>query len=185
MIPDSRRLDLERELLQALQQGPGSVSQRLLAPAGLDLERFQKEVDRDLAPRSRPARRREASRCAGRRARRGRDGGVRVSDEFVDEVGGPVNRIEGGTAKSVVEYVAQHGPGGTTRELPNYAVVPNFLGKIQEYRLQLRRPGEYAGWLGTGPACRHGDAVYCADRLPAIARRREAAQVHDPRSLDR
>lgn len=32
MIPDSRRLDLERELLQALQQGPGSVSQRLLAP---------------------------------------------------------------------------------------------------------------------------------------------------------
>lgn len=51
---------------------------------------------------------------------------------------------------SVVEYVAQHGPGGTTRELPNYAVVPNFLGKIQEYRLQLRRPGEYAGWLGAG-----------------------------------
>jgi predicted RNA-binding protein YlqC (UPF0109 family) len=30
-----------------------------------------------------------------------------VSDEFVDEVAGPGNRIEGGTAKSVVEYIAK------------------------------------------------------------------------------
>ena len=30
-----------------------------------------------------------------------------MSDEFVDEVGGPGNRIEGGTAKAVVEYVAK------------------------------------------------------------------------------
>ncbi len=30
-----------------------SAARRLLGPAGLDLERFQKEVDRDLAPRSR------------------------------------------------------------------------------------------------------------------------------------
>ena len=28
-------------------------------------------------------------------------------DEFVDEVAGPGNRIEGGTAKSVVEYIAK------------------------------------------------------------------------------
>ena len=32
MIPDSRRLDLERELLQALQQDAGSPAQRLMAP---------------------------------------------------------------------------------------------------------------------------------------------------------
>ena len=30
-----------------------------------------------------------------------------MSDEFVDEVAGPGNRIEGGTAKSVVEYIAK------------------------------------------------------------------------------
>ena len=32
MIPDSRRQDLERELLLALQQGAGSPAQRLMAP---------------------------------------------------------------------------------------------------------------------------------------------------------
>jgi len=32
MIPDSRRLDLERELLMALQQGAGTPAQRLMAP---------------------------------------------------------------------------------------------------------------------------------------------------------
>jgi hypothetical protein len=32
MIPDSRRQDLERELLLALQQGTGSPAQRLMAP---------------------------------------------------------------------------------------------------------------------------------------------------------
>ncbi len=32
MIPDSRRLDLERELLQALQEGGGTPAQRLMAP---------------------------------------------------------------------------------------------------------------------------------------------------------
>jgi hypothetical protein len=32
MIPDSRRLELERHLLQALQQGAGHASQRLMAP---------------------------------------------------------------------------------------------------------------------------------------------------------
>ena len=32
MIPDSRRQDLERELLMALQQGAGSPAQRLMAP---------------------------------------------------------------------------------------------------------------------------------------------------------
>lgn len=36
----------------------------------------------------------------------------------------------------------------STQPMPNYAVVPNFLGRLQEYRVQLRRPGETAGWLG-------------------------------------
>lgn len=34
--------------------------------------------------------------------------------------------------------------------LPPYVVVPNFLGRLQEYNVQLRRPGETAGWLGRG-----------------------------------
>jgi hypothetical protein len=29
-------------------------------------------------------------------------------------------------------------------------VTPNFLGRLEEYSIQLRRPGEYAGWLGRG-----------------------------------
>ncbi len=48
---------------------------------------------------------------------------------------------------SVVEYLGQHQPGGLTRELPNYAVVPNRLGKLQAGG-QYVRPGEYSGWLG-------------------------------------
>lgn len=48
---------------------------------------------------------------------------------------------------SVVEYQAQHTPGGSARDLPSYAVVPNSLGRLQEAG-QYPRPGEYAGWLG-------------------------------------
>jgi hypothetical protein len=33
-------------------------------------------------------------------------------------------------------------------EMPGYVVVPNSLGRLQE-GLVLRRPGEYAGWLGS------------------------------------
>jgi Protein of unknown function (DUF1501) len=61
---------------------------------------------------------------------------------------------------SVVECLGQNRPellatGGRLAQrgaahLPNYVVTPNFLGKLQEYSLQLRRPGEYAGWLGRG-----------------------------------
>ena len=61
---------------------------------------------------------------------------------------------------SVVEYLGQNHPellatGGriarhSAAHLPNYVVAPNFLGKLQEYSVQLRRPGEYAGWLGRG-----------------------------------
>jgi len=50
---------------------------------------------------------------------------------------------------SVTEYLAQRS-GLQQGDLPNYAVLPNFLGKLQEYSSQLRRPGEYAGWLGRG-----------------------------------
>ncbi len=32
--------------------------------------------------------------------------------------------------------------------MPNYAVLPNSLGALQEYNIMLKRPGETAGWLG-------------------------------------
>jgi hypothetical protein len=58
---------------------------------------------------------------------------------------------------SVVEYLTQNparkpdsSSGGPAGDLPNYVVLPNSLGKIQTYTVQLRRPGEYAGWLGRG-----------------------------------
>ncbi|MDX1944867.1 MAG: DUF1501 domain-containing protein [Pirellulaceae bacterium] len=56
---------------------------------------------------------------------------------------------------SVVEYLSQNRPallgsGAATANLPSYVVTPNFLGRLQEYSIQLRRPGEYAGWLGRG-----------------------------------
>jgi hypothetical protein len=47
---------------------------------------------------------------------------------------------------SVVEYWQQTHLR-TKSELPNYAVVPNALGRLQEDGA-LRRPGEYASWLG-------------------------------------
>ncbi len=47
---------------------------------------------------------------------------------------------------SVAKYFSQR--DGKPAELPPYVVVPNFLGRLQEYKLQLRRPGETAGWLG-------------------------------------
>lgn len=49
---------------------------------------------------------------------------------------------------SVTEYVSQT-VGGQRRDLPNYVVLPNWLGSLQE-KGQYRRPGEYAGWLGRG-----------------------------------
>lgn len=48
---------------------------------------------------------------------------------------------------SVTEYLTQQSPGGQNRDLPNYAVVPNWLGCLQD-KGQYIRPGEYAGWLG-------------------------------------
>ena len=48
---------------------------------------------------------------------------------------------------SVVEYLTQHSPGGLERDLPNYSVVPNRLGRLQAGGRYIR-PGEYAGWLG-------------------------------------
>jgi hypothetical protein len=50
---------------------------------------------------------------------------------------------------SVVEYLTQRYPE-FGRDMPSYAVVPNFLGRLQDYRVQLLRPGETAGWLGRG-----------------------------------
>jgi hypothetical protein len=37
-----------------------------------------------------------------------------------------------------------------TDDLPGYFVIPNSLGRLQEFATRLRRPGEYGGWLGRG-----------------------------------
>lgn len=49
---------------------------------------------------------------------------------------------------SVVKHFSQQVPSDPNREMSPYVVVPNFLRRLQEYRVQLRRPGETAGWLG-------------------------------------
>lgn len=57
---------------------------------------------------------------------------------------------------SVVEYVAQNPALQRTlgrnsgNGMPNYVVIPNSLGRLQTFSVQLRRPGEYGGWLGRG-----------------------------------
>ena len=50
---------------------------------------------------------------------------------------------------SVVEYVSQRDGNRGNRGLPNYVVLPNWLGCLQE-KGQYKRPGEYGGWLGRG-----------------------------------
>lgn len=50
---------------------------------------------------------------------------------------------------SVVEYQTQRAPGGMARDMPAYAVLPNWLGRLQD-KGQYRRPGQYGGWLGNG-----------------------------------
>lgn len=49
---------------------------------------------------------------------------------------------------SVIEYLGQQ--SGKPSAMPRYVVTPNSLGRLQTYSIQLRRPGEYAGWLGRG-----------------------------------
>ena len=48
---------------------------------------------------------------------------------------------------SVVEFVSTHDRHRKISSVPNYAVVPNRLGRLQD-KGQYIRPGEYAGWLG-------------------------------------
>ncbi len=50
---------------------------------------------------------------------------------------------------SVVNWFDRQLPESAARELPSYVVVPNHLGRVQEYKVPLRRPGETAGWLGS------------------------------------
>jgi len=50
---------------------------------------------------------------------------------------------------SIVEYLSQQAPGGLDKHSPSYAVLPNWLGRLQDVG-QYRRPGQYAGWLGNG-----------------------------------
>jgi len=51
---------------------------------------------------------------------------------------------------SVVDYLDERRPGGTSRDMPGYVYLPNRLGHIQTYSTKLDRPGQYAGWLGRG-----------------------------------
>lgn len=57
---------------------------------------------------------------------------------------------------SVVDYLTQNPTRFSQMSknhetgLPSYIVLPNSLGKIQTYSVQLKRPGEYGGWLGRG-----------------------------------
>lgn len=87
---------------------------------------------------------------------------IQTGRQWPIPIGGGFNATPGDwpSIGSVVEYVAQNhadlltrdsrGSRTATGHLPNYVVAPNFLGRLQEYSLQLRRPGEYAGWLGRG-----------------------------------
>lgn len=49
---------------------------------------------------------------------------------------------------SVVKYLDEKKFARARQVLPSYAVVPNSLGRLQDYSIPLRRPGETAGWLG-------------------------------------
>ncbi|HUG17885.1 MAG TPA: DUF1501 domain-containing protein [Planctomycetaceae bacterium] len=51
---------------------------------------------------------------------------------------------------SVFNYTTAQQAALPETDLPTYMVVPNSLGRIQTYSVQLVRPGEYAGWLGRG-----------------------------------
>jgi len=87
---------------------------------------------------------------------------IQTGRQWSIPIGGGFNATAGDwpSIGSVVEYLAQNRPERLSTgermppvgkaQLPNYVVTPNFLGKLQEYSLQLRRPGEYAGWLGRG-----------------------------------
>lgn len=87
---------------------------------------------------------------------------IQTGRQWSIPIGGGFNATPGDwpSIGSVVEYLGQNRPellatGGrigyrSAAHLPNYVVTPNFLGKLQEYSVQLRRPGEYAGWLGRG-----------------------------------
>ena len=48
---------------------------------------------------------------------------------------------------SVVEYLSERDPVSSSRKIPNYFVVPNYLGRLHVGGY-WRFPGEYAGWLG-------------------------------------
>ena len=48
---------------------------------------------------------------------------------------------------SALDHCSQSASRGAVRDLPNYMVVPNALGRL-ELAGQYKRPGEYAGWLG-------------------------------------
>lgn len=50
---------------------------------------------------------------------------------------------------SVVDYEGRQSQADLP-DVPTYAVLPNSLGRLQEYKVRLRRPGETAGWLGRG-----------------------------------
>src|SRR5262249_38507038 len=84
---------------------------------------------------------------------------IQTGHQWQVPIGGGFNATQADwpSIGSVVEHLAQNHPEllnrgkgapPTARHLPNYVVAPNFLGRLQEYSLQRRRPGEYAGWPG-------------------------------------
>ena len=50
---------------------------------------------------------------------------------------------------SIVDYLKTDRVNHHEKRLPNYVVLPNWLGALQE-KGQYRRPGQYGGWLGKG-----------------------------------
>jgi Protein of unknown function (DUF1501) len=87
---------------------------------------------------------------------------IQTGRQWSIPIGGGFNATPGDwpSIGSVVEFLGQNReelltsratkPRASAAHLPNYVVTPNFLGRLQEYSVQLRRPGEYAGWLGRG-----------------------------------
>jgi hypothetical protein len=86
---------------------------------------------------------------------------IQTGRQWPIPIGGGFNATPGDwpSIGSVVEYLASQRPdlvpganevNRAAGQLPNYVVTPNFLGRLQDYSVQLRRPGEYAGWLGRG-----------------------------------
>lgn len=75
---------------------------------------------------------------------------IQTGHEWHVKIGGGVNVTpqDWPSMGSVVEYLSHQ--ENAARNMSSYAVVPNSLGRLQDYKVRLERPGETAGWLGRG-----------------------------------